>query len=134
MYLDQISVFLENKPGKLSEFITLLADNKIDLKALSIAETQDYGVLRIIVDNPDKTAALLKERNWPCNKTKVLAVTVPNEPGALTNMLAIIAEANISIAYTYAFTLPEKNSACIVLRVSDNEAVINLLKKNGIEA
>ena len=131
MFINQISVFLENKSGQLAEFIKLLADNNIDIQALSIAETQDYGILRIIVDRPDDTAKLLQENNFPCKLTSVLAVTVPDTPGSLTNILSVLAENNISLEYSYAFFSREKGSACIVIRVEDNDAALDVLKKAG---
>ena len=132
MFINQISVFLENKSGKLAEFIKLLADENIDIQALSIAETQDYGILRIIVDRPDDTAMLLQANNFPCKLITVLSVTVPDTPGSLTNILSVLAENNISIKYSYAFFSREKGSACIVLRVENNELALDVLKKAGI--
>ena len=134
MLLNQISVFLENRPGTLSSFVQLLADNRIDLEALSIAEAQDYGILRIIVDRPEETAALIEQAGWPCAITPVLAVTVPDEPGSLTRLLAILAEQNISLSYSYAFLSRVQGNACIVLRVDDNEAAIRALDRVGIQA
>ena len=132
MIFNQISVFLENKTGKLSEFIRILADNKINLQALSIAESQDYGILRIIVDRPQDTAALLRAQDWPCSVTPVLAVNVPDEPGSLTRILAVLADAGIGLAYSYAFLSRVAGQACIVLRVDDNAAAEEQLKQAGI--
>lgn len=132
MFINQISVFLENKSGQLSEFIKLLADNNVDIQALSIAETQDYGILRIIVDRPEDTAKLLKDNNFTCKLTPVLGVTVPDTPGSLTNILSVLAENNISLEYAYAFFSREKGSACIVIRVEDNDAALAVLKKASI--
>lgn len=132
MIQKQISVFLENKPGKLSKFVSLLAENKIDLSALSIAETQDYGILRIIVDQPEKTAEFLRANNWPCKLTEVLAVTVPDEAGSLTKILAVLADAGMSLAYSYAFFSRQQGHACIVLRVEDNARARKLLNEAGI--
>ncbi|MCR4906138.1 MAG: acetolactate synthase [Clostridiales bacterium] len=131
MILNQISVFLENKAGKLSEFIRLLADNQIDLQALSIAESQDYGILRIIVDRPEKTAALLREREWPCSVTPVLAVLVPDSPGSLTNIFSVLADHGVSLAYSYAFLSRSAGQACVVLRVDDNASAEALLREAG---
>ncbi len=133
MLVNQLSVFLENKPGKLSEFIQALAKNKIDLQALSIAETSDYGILRTIVDKPEETAKLLSAEDWPCKITPVLAVTVPDEPGSLTHILSVLAENEISLKYSYAFFSRDKGCACIVLRVDDNDAAEKILKEAGIK-
>ncbi len=132
MTVNQISVFLENKPGKLSEFIQMLAANKIDLQALSISETNDYGILHIIVDKTEETMNILNEGGWICKLTPVLAVTVPDEPGSLTKLLAVIAENGINLAYTYAFFSRENGNACIILRVNDNDAVAKVLADAGI--
>ena len=88
MLAKQISVFLENKPGQLANFIQMLADHHIDLQALSLAEAQEYGLVRIVVDKPEDTVALLKEQNWPCALTEVLSVLVPDKPGSLTKFSA----------------------------------------------
>lgn len=133
MIVNQLSVFLENKPGKLSEFIQTLAKNKIDLLALSIAETSDYGILRTIVDKPEETAKLLSSEDWPCKITPVLAVTVQDEPGSLTRILAVLAENGISLAYSYAFFSRDTGSACIILRVDDNAAAEKILSEAGIK-
>ena len=131
MLINQISVFLENKPGKLSEFVNLLADNKIDLEALSIAEAQDYGVARIIVDKPAQLKELLTEKGWPCTSTPVLAANVPDEPGSLTKILSVLADSNVSIEYSYAF-FSRNSGPCVVLRVEDNEVAQKLLNNAGI--
>lgn len=132
MIINQISVFLENKPGKLSEFIAVLADNNIDLQALSIAESEFFGILRIIVDKPEETMKLLTDNNWACSVTPVLAVNVPDKPGSLTRILAVLAEKNISLAYSYAFLSRVAGKACIVLRVDDNAAAEKLLEEANV--
>ena len=132
MFIDQISVFLENKPGQLASVIRLFADNKINLEAMCLSETDSYGILHAIVGRPDLALSLLKDSGFTCKKTNVLTVSVSDEPGALTNIMSILAAENVNIAYTYAFLSREQGRARIVLRVKDNEAVAALLKKNGI--
>ena len=132
MIVNQLSVFLENRPGALAAFTKTLAANHVDLLALSIAEAQDYGVLRIIVDRPEETAALLTRQDWPCTLTPVLAVTVPDEPGSLTHLLSVLAENEISLAYCYAFFERSGSGAQIVLRVADNDRAAALLNAAGI--
>ena len=127
MFVKQISVFLENKPGKLSDFIKVLAEKGIDLQALLIAETQDYGILRIIVDNSDEAIKLLQDGGYAFTVTDVLAVTVPDEPGSLTKILTTLADGGISIKYSYAFYSREQGKANIVLRVDDNDKAVKLL-------
>lgn len=133
MFVDQISVFLENKPGQLSEFVRTLAKNNIDLLALSIAETNDYGILRIIVDKTEEADALLKNSDWAYKITKVLGVMVNDEPGSLIKILSVFENSGISIAYSYAFFSREKGRACIILRVDDNEGAAKLMQEAGIE-
>ena len=133
MLLKQISVFLENKSGQLLEIVNVLAAHNVDLRALSIAEAQDYGVLRVIVDKPDETLALLKQQDWVCSANEVLAVTVPDEPGSLTKILNVLAENDVNMVYTYAFLSGTQGKACIVLRVDDNAAAEKLLRDAGIE-
>ena len=132
MTINQISVFLENKPGTLSQLIHLLADNNIDLLALSIAESRDYGILRIIVDRPAETAELLKDSGIPFAENDVLAVKVNDTPGSLTNILAVLADNGISLAYSYAFFSRTNGKAFIVLRVDDNDAAEKILNDSGI--
>lgn len=133
MIVKQISVFLENKPGQLLDVVNILADNKIDMRALSVAEAMEYGVMRAIVDKPEETEKILREQNWICSTTDVLAVTVPDTPGSLSRLLTVLADHGISLAYSYAFLARQAGNACIVLRVDDNAAAQKLLLDAGIE-
>ena len=133
MLLKQISAFLENKSGQLLRIVNVLAENGIDLRALSIAEAQDYGVLRMIVDKPDETLSILRAQNWLCSVNEVLAVTVPDEPGSLTKILNVLANNDVNMVYTYAFLSATQGKACIVLRVDDNAAAEKLLRDAGVE-
>ena len=132
MFIDQVSVFLENKPGQLNAVINLFAANQINLEAMCLSETDSFGILHAIVGRPDLAVSLLKDNGFTCKKTSVLAVTVSDKPGALMNIVSLLAAENINIAYTYAFLSRESGRARIVLRVKDNEAVAALLEKNGI--
>ena len=132
MILNQISVFLENKPGKLLTIIRFLADNQIDLDAMSIAETLDYGILRIVVRDPEKTARLIREAGWSCKITPVLAVQVPDAPGSLTCILKVLAESGINLLYSYAFLSRVQGHACIVLRTEDSAKAEQVLNEAGI--
>ena len=133
MNVKQISVFVENKPGKILEVTKVLAEENIDMRALSIGETSDYGILRIIVSDTDRAAEALKAAGNVIAVTPVVAIEVPDEPGSLQHVLTILADAGISIEYTYAFLMNRDNSACLVLRVDDAEETTQLLKSNGIE-
>lgn len=132
MILKQVSVFIENKPGRIARVANILAENNIDLMALSISETPDYGIVRIIVDKPEETLALLKQNDKACKITEVLAVFVNDEPGSLTKILSVLAEHDIGITYTYAFFSRIQGKACIVLRVPDNEYAAEVLREAGV--
>ena len=134
MVVSQLSIFLENKSGQLSDLVNVLAVYKIDLLALSIAEAPDYGVLRIIVDKPEETAKLLRDKGWICTTTDVLAVTVADTPGSLTKILSVLADNDLSLVYSYAFLSRSQGKACIILRVDDNDAAVKVLTDAGIEA
>lgn len=132
MTVNQISVFVENRAGQLAQFIHLLAKHGIDLEALSIADTKDYGIIRIIADSPEKAAAALTAEGWVFTVTPVLAVTVPDEPGSLERIFSILAEHNINLEYTYAFLTRKHGLACVILRVDGNDYAAQVLAKAGI--
>lgn len=131
MTVKQISVFLENKPGKLAEFTDILTDNQIDMRALSLAETEDFGILRIIVDDVYKTSTVLKEAGYVFSITKVLAVEIPDTPGGLGNVIHIIGDSGVNIEYMYAFTTKKQGIAFMIFRVHNNEEALEVLLKNG---
>lgn len=134
MTVKQISVFLENKPGKLAQFVELLRANGIDMRALSLAEAADFGVLRTIVSDPEHAQQVLKEAGKISAVTPVLAVEVPDRPGALTDILAALTEGEINIEYSYAFTTRKDQAAYMVFRVADKniEKAADLLAQEGI--
>ena len=132
MTVKQISVFVENRPGQLAELTDVLSTNGIDMRALSIADTKDFGILRLIVDEPEKTADVLRDAGWVCTVTPVLAVTMPDQPGSLEKILHVLAAAGVSLEYVYAFLSHQVNSACLVVRVEDNETAEHALTAAGI--
>lgn len=132
MTVKQISVFLENKPGALAAFTKILQNSNIDLRALSLAESEDFGIVRVIVDEPLKTVQILKEEGYVCSMTPVLAIIFEDKPGALVNVLNILGDNNINLEYSYAFLAKKANSACMIFRVADNEAAIRVLNANGV--
>lgn len=132
MYIHQISVFIENKPGNLADLTGFLADNNIDLRALEVADSSDYGIIRIIVDDPFNTLTLLKDNDWICRLTHVIGVKIPDTPGSMAKVMNILASENISVEYMYAFLTKDADNALMILRVQDNDQVAALLKKNGI--
>ena len=133
MSIHQISVFLENRAGQLAEITKVLADNGIDLRAISIAETADYGVLRMIVDNAEKTTGILLTNGYILSMTPVLVVGVPDQPGGLAPVLSIMAEGNIDIEYMYSLFTPEVGKAYMVFRISDEAKFVELLTANGLK-
>lgn len=132
MTVQQISVFVENKPGQLAEFCKLLRENEIDMRALSIAEAKDFGILRVIVDDSYRAACVLKDAGYVFSMTKVIAVAVPDEPGSLFKILDILKEADINLEYTYAFITRKADIAYMIFRVTDNEKAIEALSNHGI--
>lgn len=133
MTVKQISVFLENKPGQLVELTDILSAHHIDIRALSIADTKDFGILRLIVDDPDKTADVLKKAECIFSVAPVLAVEIADEPGSLSKILHILSENAVNLEYTYAFITRRAESAYMILRVEDNGTTAAVLAKNGIK-
>ena len=132
MTVKQISVFLENRPGALAEFTRILEKSNIDLRALSLAESEDFGIVRVIVDDPYKTIRILKEAGYICSVTKVIAVEIADKPGSLVKMLNVLGDNNVNLEYSYAFLAKKANSAFMILRVADNDKAIKVLTQNGI--
>ncbi len=132
MAIKQITVFLENRAGRLLEITQLLAYNKIDLRALNIAETTDYGLLRIIVDDSEKALAVLKENGAIATTTDVLAVAVPNIPGGLNTLLQVLANANVDVSYMYSIFGHTDENAYMILQLADADEVAGILKNKGI--
>jgi hypothetical protein len=132
MLVKQISVFLENKSGRLAEVTKVFGLNDININALSIADTTDFGVLRLIVNNPDKAEAILKENGFAVGNTDVMAIAVDDKPGGLSAALDILEAETISIEYMYAFVGKKTNRALVILKVDDSVRAIESLKKNNI--
>ncbi len=133
MAVKQISAFVENKPGQLAKFTEILNNHGIDMRALSLAETEDFGIVRVITDDSYKTACVLKEEGYIFSITQVLAVEIPDTPGGLFKVLDILKEKEINVDYMYAFTARKQDVAYMIFRVADNDAAADVLKKNGIQ-
>lgn len=133
MTIKQISVFLENKPGAMAALTTVLSENKVDMRALSLAETSDFGIVRIITEDVYTTMQVLKDAGYICSATKVLAVAIPDEPGGLDKVLHILGGESINVEYMYAFTARKKDMAYMIFRVEDNEKAVSILTKNGVK-
>ena len=132
MSFRQISVFLENRPGALLEMTETLYANSIDMRAFSLAETSDFGIARIIVDDVEKTAAILREAGYILSITPVIAVEVPNEPGGLRRTLRTLSEVNVNVEYMYAFVGSDARVAMMVFRVADIDKAVTALESAGI--
>ena len=134
MNIKQISVFLENKPGALSAMTDVLARNQVDMRALSVAETKDFGIVRMIVDDVYKATTVLKEADYVNSMTSVLAVAIDDVPGGLNKVLKVLAEAKVNVEYMYAFLGGKKaDHAYMVFRVENNEAATAALSARGIK-
>jgi len=132
MTVKQLSVFVENKPGKLAEALEALSGAEIDLRALSLADTSDFGILRAIVDKPDHAVEVLSNAGFLVKTIDVLAVVVGDKPGGLASVVRILSEAGVDIEYTYAFVAHSSDNAYVILRVGNNDAAVNILTKSGI--
>lgn len=132
MAIKQLSVFIENKPSKLYDTVKKLADAKINIRAMSLADTSDFGILRLIVSDVDRAKAALSEDSL-VTVTEVIAVEMKDESGSLAEILDAMAAAEINIEYMYAFTAATEGGAYVVLRVNDNAHAEQALKTRGIE-
>jgi len=133
MYNNQLSVFLENKKGRLAKITEILAEAGIDIRALSIADTTDYGILRLIVDDPDKAHQTLKANEFTVTITKVIGISVSDVPGAFAHAMRLLEDGDVQIEYAYAFITREPGKAYVILRVNDREKALSLLSKAGVK-
>ena len=133
MAIQQISVFVENKQGKLVETVKTLADNGINIRAMSIADTKDFGILRMITSDNAKTKEVLSD-NTVVNTTDVIAVKMADTPGALYKVMDILSSAGVNIEYLYAFTASDALGAYVVFRVDDVPHAQKLMDDNGMQS
>lgn len=131
MVTKQISIFNENKPGKLYETMQFIAENGIDVKAMSVADSQSYGIIRIIVDEPDQVAELLIKNAYVVKVTSVLSMSVLNEAGMFAKVLKLLAEADINIEYAYAYSEKDEK-ARFIIRVDEIEKAAAAIEKFGL--
>lgn len=132
MFIQQISIFIENKPGHLADVVDVLAQNQIDISALSLADTSDFGILRLIVDQPDLAYRVLREHGLVVKLTDVIAVAMDDQPGGLASILQYVSASGNSIEYMYAFVGKQAGKAVVVMRVRDPEAVVSALEKDAV--
>jgi len=131
MIIPQLSVFLENKSGRLTEVLEALGEENMKITALSVADTSEFGILRLIVSDPEKARELLRQRQFTVNITEVLSIMAPNEARHYARVLRILSDLDISIEYTYAFSVGDKS--IIILRCSNTEEAIKALKEHEME-
>lgn len=129
--INQVSVFVQNTQGRLASALQFLADANIDIRALSLADTTDFGILRLIVSDSQKAVEVLKANNRIVNETPVIAVAIDDQPGGLAKVTNLLSENNIDIQYMYAF-VGSKKGAYVVLKVDDPDQVTKFLVKNNI--
>lgn len=132
MRVEQISVFLENKAGRLAEVTRVLAEADINIRALSLADTSDFGILRLIANDNHKAEATLKEHGFTVGKTDVVAAELEDRPGGLNRILEILSKQNINVEYMYAFVQHSGDYAIIVFRFEDIDGAVKLLEENNI--
>ncbi len=134
MKVNQLSVFLENKSGRLARVTKVLGENEINIRALSIADTTDFGILRLIVSKPKEAYSILKSEGFVVSETEVIAVCIPDKPGGLGGVLAILEAAQINIEYLYAFVgNTHTKNALVIFRVEDCNRAVEVLKEKGVQ-
>ena len=132
MTIPQISVFLENKAGQLADITGILSENHVNMRAINIAETADYGVLRLIVDDAQKASSILLEQGFILTMTPVVGAAVPDTPGGLSKVLRVISTAGIDVEYMYSVFGQKDGQACMIFRVADTDGLTATLEQNGI--
>ncbi len=132
MKITQLSIFLENRKGRLYEVCSLLGANDVNIRALTIAETESFGVLRIVVDKSDLAIKLLRDNHFVANFTEVVAIEVPDKPGGLASILKILAENDANVEYMYGFVEKFSDKALLVMRFEDTDFAQQILAKHNI--
>ncbi len=130
MKITQISVFLENQPGRLTQAAKVLAENQVDIRTLSLADTSDFGILRLLTDDPQKALQVLEKAHFTVKATEVVAVPVADSPGGLAKVLDIVNASGISIEYMYAYTRAKGENAVMIFCFENNDAMVKILKEN----
>lgn len=131
MAIQQVSVFVQNKPGALSAICKLLAESGVDMRAMFISDTKEFSILRLIADDTEKAAEVLRDQNCIVSINPVIGVAVPDAPGGIAGMLRVLSETGMNVEYTYAFVAHPGEQAYVVLRVTDIAAAEDILKKAG---
>ena len=132
MQIQQLSIFVENKSGRLAEITEALANANVDIRALSIADTSDFGILRLIVDKPEQAVAILKEKHLTVLLTNVIAVGINDQPGEFAKAMRVLANNNIGVEYMYAFISRAKGKAYVIIRAEQDEKALEALEAGCI--
>jgi len=133
MKVEQISIFLENKAGRLAEVTRILGEAGINIRALSLADTSDFGILRLIVNEKDKAKDVLKSHGFTVGKTDVVAVEVKDQPGGLHEILGVLHKASVNVEYMYAFVQQSGSNAVIIFRFDNVDEAVRVLQESGIK-
>lgn len=133
MYIKQLSVFVENKDGRLAEITSIIANAGIDIRALSISDTTEFGILRLVVDKPYEAEKTLKEAGLTVSLTDVIAVGIPDRPGGFAETIKAVADKAVGVEYMYAFISHVHDRAYLIMRVADNERALAALKNHGCD-
>ena len=134
MTINQISVFLENKSGRLADVTKALADGNINLRAMTIADTADFGILRLVVNNPDKAAQILEENGFTIRITKVIGIEIDDKPGGLNKIMELFKENGLNIEYLYASLENKNQKAVVIFKVEDVELGLKIIESNSLVA
>jgi len=132
MNVEQISIFLENKSGRLAEVTRTLSEADVNIRALYLADTADYGILRLIVNDTEKARRVLKDKGFTVEKTRVVAIEVPDRPGGLSGILEAIKNEEINVEYMYAFVEKSGKNAIVIFRFDELDRSINILRKADV--
>ena len=132
MHAEQISIFLENKAGRLSEVTRIFEEGRINIRALSLADTSDFGILRLIVNDNEKAKRLLKENGFTVRSTEVVAVEVQDKPGGLHQILTALSTAGVNVEYMYAFVRQSGQNAVLIFRFDNTAAAAEVLRREGV--
>lgn len=132
MKVEQISIFVENKSGRLAEVADILARNNINIRALSLADTADFGIFRLILSDPEQATVLLRSNGFTVAKNEVVAVQVPDSPGGLAGILASLTGKNVNVEYMYAFVRKNSGEAVLIFRFDETEKAIETLRQAGV--
>jgi hypothetical protein len=132
MHAEQISIFLENKAGRLSEVTRIFEEGRINIRALSLADTSDFGILRLIVNDNEQAKRLLKENGFTVRITEVVAVEVQDKPGGLRQILTTLSKAGVNVEYMYAFVRQSGQNAVLIFRFDNTAAAAEVLRREGV--